>query len=1482
MKNHCKSGISLIAVLLFMLAATTAGIIVFRWIGLENFSSGARLKGSEAYQASQAGLEAVQGWLANKGADAGALIKVFEDQLGPKKPVLLVSNMGAGSSVDLLAGTSFRNNKRLQKFEVYLTGVNSEVRPYKLKFLSVGMARDGSKHSQAGIFDVDGLYKMSVSRPIETNVPNIPAFYGGISANTQGRFSSAIINGDLNVAGLTTQGDLIVTGNMTTQDNGEKHIGCKSAGDNTRVGDMYVFGYCNIRGFTICGDAYVGGQLTTTSNPQFLKNLYAEGGINSNGLRVFENVTLGGNLTTNGSQVTFDGNLAIDPQLGQTARISIEDGSKISVGGSIWSMSDLFIGNNNNDKYGFIAMGGAGKSLLIPSPLATNCGIQNDQNRNCQNNPNRWFQMTTGTNYAHFSSQATYGVPNLNNKLVYPNGGANPLESMAEQIKDCTKPNGEIYKCVPDPLEVPNETKEIWLKKGIKLDSLVNAGDTLNLPKACIRLVARPQDPNANYDSHWGFGDALPNGSTKQVYRSMGDGTGGTCNGNRQYNFLKAANDCYADLLIRDDKDILYQNGDVGKKFLPLVAKNPNEKSPCGHFDGNFIFSYTQNMGSTMKLPPTTNNSSVFIYFQEGATANMPLEATCSDLLSPCKRNYFIFSEKDIAGSSGNTTINGAIFLANGSKITGSLPDAVIEFNPDLYKDLTDAGIVRGTEDDDPGANIPQQFNDVYHVPSTSHLKVKLESQYANEENVGDSILAKPAVLVLPRVIYLTQDDVARIAGGLSQLQDYYRVLYLNGAEKPSTEAGHQCPPDVYINGALGDNHCTLTSSACNNSGSGDNLCANRFYVVVIPDDALPDASSSSGTEEDVSSSSSVSLICSGLASSGTEGTAINPPALTCSNTGIPPLNATVSWNPPINWENPEYGTFNNITATADCGTGPVTSNSCGNLAVASNTNLSCVVSGKVRANTAIPEINRALICSNGVTATNVTYSGINWNNPNPGVYGSIVVTADCADRTDLQANCDGTITAVGLTCTNNAPYVKPGESIPIGSQPTLICSDNTAASSVNWTRSWGANWQIPINEPAGTQYSISATATCGESPELVSNLPANCGTVTVAGITCTPVSPTVSKGSTVSAPTLACNNGANATGISYSGSTPPFTASQVVGTQYNLSGTANCGNATYLSGISFSCPAITVADLPLCQFQQSWCPETDWETGIKWGEYPGSGPARNGNCYFWDGPNYSGCNSCTMNQGDGGYYVYFNSASNNDSWNFYGAKAKPLTCQGPVYVPPSSSSAASSSSSAGGSTCEYNPDWCGGKTIAQVTTGSAANNFGTANGCIFIKSAGNSMNTSQQGTIYINGEATTGSAIHYNASAINNRAKKDGGYYIWFPGNQWYQTNVAETGTPDCSGGGGTSSSSSGNPGGGTIAITSSDTPIPVGTHSITCTGGGQLGCWTTDGQQRTFTLDGADCNAYGGKGWGACGGGTCKAGTIVTTFPMNCAGMW
>ena len=1255
-----KSGISLIAVLMFMLAATTASIVVFKWIGSENFSSGARLKNSEAYQASQSGLEAVQGWLTNKGADAGALIKIFYDN--QQKPLRMCLNDNCDGDKNLLGGMS---SNREQKYKVYLTGVNitTDKNVYQLKFLSEGTARDSSKYRQVGIFDVEGLYVSNIYNPKPTNAPDIPAFFGGITGNTQGKFSSAIVNGDLRVNGIETNGNLIVTGNMSVMDNGNKYINCKngSGGDYTRDGDMYVFGYWEARGFIMCGNVYVGGYMTTTSTPKFLKDLYANGGIvNNGGLEVNGNVTLGGDLDAKTTLIPFGGNMILEG----TAKIKVEDGSKINVSGSVWSMNDLFSGNNNNDKYGNLNMGGAGKSLIVPTPNATSCAGRTD--RNCNNTATHYFQETTTNNFVHYSSLA-----NKQNPPSSKPEGANKLESMAEQIEDCPKPGGGTYKCVPDPLEVPQDIKQLWLEKGRRLDSLVNRGDSANIPKACIRLVKKPENANGNFGSHWLFGDGLSEvpSPTKADYPSWGGSySNGSYGTGTKYNFARAANDCYAKLLASDPRGILYQNGDNGEKFLALVVNNPSEKSPADgdFFNGNFIFAYTTNMSTSMKLPPTTNNSNVFLYFQEGATGNLPLEESCLGLPTPCKRNYFIFSEKDMSGSSGKATINGAIFLANGSKITNSLPDAKMEFNKELYNALSAAGVINEKKKD-PNLNSSSSGGDnrldEYHIPTTSHLKVKLGSQYASAEEASNPINAEASILVLPRVIYLKPgNDVT----STSALKNYYKVLYLNGAKPPTTEnLPYECSPSFpFPEGTRVT--CYLTSAATNCG----NLCKNHpFNVFVIQGiSSSSGTSSSSGNESSSSSGNSVTLTCNGFTSTGIEGTAITAPSLSCSNGASA---SSITWSPSVNWSNPVPGTYNNIKATADCGptaTG-LQSNVCGTLEVASSVTLTCTVNGNAEAGTVVDNARRTLTCSNAATASNIAYTNINWNIPVAGTYNNIKVTADCGTAKNLKADCSGTLTIVGLNCNNLPQYAKPG-ALGTANRPTTSCSPSGTASGVTWTRPWGNDWTIPNT---GGPYTVSVAGTCSS----LNFTGVNCGTITQATVTCAPASTTVTRGSTIATPTLSCNNGSSATGATWTNAPANWIASNTVGTNYNITGTAHCSSNTgdaHLRTISFTCPQISVVNLPDCAFQQSWCPKVDWATGIKWGQ---AFSDTKGACFFFNGANNGNtvpsCNggSCYINNGDGGYYVYVNNTPTYGISNDGGAKAQPTNCvEQDVYVP--------------------------------------------------------------------------------------------------------------------------------------------------------------------------------------------------------------------
>jgi hypothetical protein len=864
-----KSGISLIAVLMFMLAATTASIAIFKWIGSENFSSAARLKQSEAYQASESGVDAVRAWLTNKAGDVGEMLRVYNKN---NRPILLTGDNGSVNVLGTVGGS-----RGQQKYKVYLMKVDTTARngPKKMEFLSVGMARDGSTVSQKVIFSVDGLYKTSISNSKKVNTGSCKgddcdfdyAFFGGINTNTQGKFSSGVINGDFKASGISTNKTLIVTGNMEVSDNAERTIGCKSATDMTREGDLYVVGYWKAKGFTVCGNAYIGGLLSNENNQlRFRRSLYADGGIDSRGFSVDSNVTLGGDLTFgNDEGLSIGGNFVMEKYtldtVGSLSAITkaapkivlSKKNAKMNVGGSFWSLDPVFSGtpaDNGNDYNNLKYLGGTGKSLSLPANSVVNCGGTGAV-YDCNNDNKRYYQPPP--NMAYFSSNATLGVSSHNASGGNRPKGANPLPELAKRIGPC-KGDG-TKKCVPDPIEVPQEVKNDWVVRGKMLNKLVNTDNNVSgLPDACIRLVlnktscmAKAKNPSASC-------------TTSPNNNDMGLGAHWGANSNSGNNFVLSANECYEKLNSRngDPKKILFpesnEENDGQEKFLVVNVVNPNQISLVNAFHGNFIFVFEESMDAPMELPATTDYSKVFIYFKEGAKGEMPLNSNCqSPASNPCKRNYFIFSEKDIAGASGNATINGAIFLANGSKVTKNLPDTRIEFNLELFNSLKNVGAISMTEeysakvtDDDetpPEETTETTVYDSYYIPVSSRLPVTLVSkEISKQKDLKEPDYEKigPSILVMPRVVYLPKDEIS----SSEQLKEYYSFMYLNmeksdylnkvntfkdGPQTPSCCKGVDKDNNYACGAQLSDNG--IYTCGINNTSSSEPISI--FYVQV-------------------------------------------------------------------------------------------------------------------------------------------------------------------------------------------------------------------------------------------------------------------------------------------------------------------------------------------------------------------------------------------------------------------------------------------------------------------------------------------------------------------------------------------------------------------------------------------------------------------------------------------------------------------------
>ena len=239
-----KAGVSLIAVLLFMLIATIAATATWKWITSEGRSSASRMLKREAYQSSIAGIENTRAWMTFHGNDVGALIKQYYDN--GNQPIKLNNRLTPWLRAD-------------QNYDVWLTGVNTEsAHNFKLKILSRGTSRGSSVHTEAAVLNVDGLYRVKI--PSESIPMDFDKAFSGTLTNMTNSptIESAIVNGDFSGNQPSVDKELVVTGNVTLQGpvNGAKGL----AG-----ADLYVKGNLTLNGNTNIGGpgkvAYVGGDV---------------------------------------------------------------------------------------------------------------------------------------------------------------------------------------------------------------------------------------------------------------------------------------------------------------------------------------------------------------------------------------------------------------------------------------------------------------------------------------------------------------------------------------------------------------------------------------------------------------------------------------------------------------------------------------------------------------------------------------------------------------------------------------------------------------------------------------------------------------------------------------------------------------------------------------------------------------------------------------------------------------------------------------------------------------------------------------------------------------------------------------------------------------------------------------------------------------------------------------------------------------------
>jgi len=789
-----KSGISLIAVLMFMLAATTASVVVFKWIGTENFSSAARLKNNEAYQASQAGLEALRGWLTNKGADAGALVRTFELN-NPTKPVLLVSTV-KGSDLNLLADIQGSNstNKHKQNFEVCLTEATTDQAQYKFKFLSVGYSRDGSKYSQTAIFDVEGLYKMK-AKGLPPTAPagggGAPTYFGAVGEGTQGTATSMHVLGDLKAqSGFSTTGELIVTGSYTMA-SGAK-IGCpiKNNDPNQQLYSSRPSNYDALVKDSVFGDAYVKENLSAQES-KYCGSLRVDGDMSVDGpIEIWGDLYVKGNLNLN-QKITVHGNVTIVGNI-----TFLQPNGDVQTATMDFNFKKNLLLAGQNSTYGTPA-----KKITVDG---TTCKV--------------------GSNTPPAPVSNTVQTKSTEQECKSIVGGANPLDNLGDQItlnkwdnngNKCTITGPNCMYRINDHIVLGAADK--WEKA--TLDGL-SCSELKKFLSGDIFDIKVEMDYNKFLD---------------EANKCHNKGAVGNWKDSYGKNWLV--------LRVEWSSDGIKFNGTLGK-----LSANSDI--------GNFII-VVENKPNLMFLPKTTQNTNVLLYLKEGAN-NIKIENRNSGdyynyFIYSAKDIERIDGSQYITGNL--FMANGAKVKAmqdpkmedNTTMYKALIEAGIIKDNEFKCKDTkNDRGDGRCKDGGGSGYNFAEERPEIpvppgvpdpkdSYVPSIPHLKVTMQNVYTNTEGTEcpkDS-KAQPAILVTPRVIYLKPNQ---LPANNTALAKYFKLLYLNGATPPSEtyDLGQHIKNCSYPLEAGESKICNIDlSGVADIKCNGSPLCNNAFYIVV-------------------------------------------------------------------------------------------------------------------------------------------------------------------------------------------------------------------------------------------------------------------------------------------------------------------------------------------------------------------------------------------------------------------------------------------------------------------------------------------------------------------------------------------------------------------------------------------------------------------------------------------------------------------------
>ena len=745
-----KAGVSLIAVLLFMLVATIAATATYKWLTSEGRSSGTRLQKQEAFQSSMAGIENVRAWMTFNANDVGALIKQYKD-----------------------TGKKIKLNDRLapwaranQNYDVWLAGVNTGTsHNFKLKILSSGKSRGSAVHNEIAIFNVDGLYRVKIPE-VDGSLNYDEAFAGASDGLTNtDTMQSGIIHGDFKDQNNTPtlMQDFIISGNAAF--GGELHA----------YGDLYVKGsITSTNGGYIFGNdlpgadtnvVYIGGDVNCADN-QSLKvygDLHVDGRILGKcAIEVSGNLTIGGAIVRDNpgtKKFTIGKNLVFkrDAVFNWAGNNEVSENSYgtggafgTGVGGNTYlsNIEGKFAKEKRKINLGQ-------KIYLYNSFPSTIEACQNacDNQAHDFNCTNRCLSAG-GADYCEgFFSNCHYNSGKLGNKedryFSFKAGSSGIVQS--QRINEWSKTDN-VLKNVSDKYW-EHISKMNAYGKIIKADGTIPQ-ELLLKNETSWKTKATQNNTYCGIAKNWLWDDAS----------------------------VQKLNDCYAKAKTEDK---LY-NG-----FLPIEWQYNRDQEPkTKKLDGRFVIYASTPVGDTY-LPATESNAIVMFYFEKGA--NGQLKGRHKEHLD-WVYNYFIYSDGDIK-ELNDFHIMGSVFLSEGKKMKKFQGDNRLDFKEEVVRALVTAGFIMENPEftqlatggsASSGSDIAAAGgHDDYFVAAAPQLKITLETQYENNEplpKASEEAELNPSFIILPRVIYLPSDPYGK-------LENYINLVNLNGSTKTKNMA---------------------------------------------------------------------------------------------------------------------------------------------------------------------------------------------------------------------------------------------------------------------------------------------------------------------------------------------------------------------------------------------------------------------------------------------------------------------------------------------------------------------------------------------------------------------------------------------------------------------------------------------------------------------------------------------------------------------